>query len=78
MKALKSDNPTNAQINKHFFIRVKLPEEKKNRLTTAKQCIKFICDEKIKQKLFAKVLNGKEYTYTFMIRKRLRIEFHSK
>lgn len=78
MKALKSDNPTNAQINKNFFIRVMLPDEKKNRLTSAKQCIKFIQDEEIKIKLFKKVLEGREQNYTFKIRNRLTINFHSK
>lgn len=78
MKALKSDNPTNALINKNFFIRVKLPDEKKNRLTSAKQCIKYILDEEIKIKLFKKVLEGRQQNYTFKIRNRLTINFHSK
>ena len=80
--ALKSNNPTNALINKNFIIRVlENPKEnpvKKTKLTSANKLSGFINDEQLKTKLFDKVLDDGKDKYTFLIRKRLRIEFHSK
>lgn len=98
MPALKSDNPTNALINKNFVIRVSEYEGKKrvfvdngktdvenvvdiyskSKLTTARKCIEYILDEELKMRLFKKVLEGRQYKYSFKIRKRLRVDFHSK
>ncbi|WP_136669375.1 hypothetical protein [Flavobacterium sp. H122] len=78
----KSLYPTNAIINKNFIIRVlENPKEnpvKNTKLRTANTVSKLINDEKLKTKLFAKVLNGQKYKYTFLIRNRLRIDFCSK
>lgn len=78
MPALKSDNPLNAMINLNFVIKVQNPGQKTWQLTTARKCILFIKDEKLKLKLFDKVLDGKAQQYTFKIRNRLTIKFHSK
>lgn len=78
----KSLYPTNAIINKNFIIRVlENPKEnpiKNTKLRTANTVSKLINDEKLKMKLFAKVLNGQKYKYTFLIRNRLKIDFCSK
>ncbi|MCL9806819.1 hypothetical protein NAT51_14890 [Flavobacterium amniphilum] len=78
----KSHYPTNAIINKNFIIRVlENPKEnpvKNTKLRTANTISKMINDDKLKMKLFAKVLNGQKHTYTFLIRNRLRIDFCSK
>lgn len=50
----------------------------KTQLTTARKCILHIKDEKIKIRLFNEVLEGTKQKYTFKIRNRLRIDFHSK
>ncbi|MFE3847160.1 hypothetical protein ACFX5D_04155 [Flavobacterium sp. LB3P45] len=80
--ALKSSNPTNALINRNFVIRVlDNPKEnpvKNTKLTSANKLSGFINDEELKIKLFNKVLDGGKDKYTFMIRNRLKIEFHSK
>ena len=82
MAALKSDNPINAKINQNFVIRVLVnPKEnpaKNTKLTTAKQLSKFLQDEEHKIRLFKKVLEGGADRYTFLIRNRLKIDFHSK
>lgn len=64
-------------INQNFIIRVYPNQTKTNTLVTANTLSKYI-NEKLKIKLFNKVLNGKEYKYTFLIRNRLKIVFHSK
>ena len=78
----KSLYPTYAIINKNFIIRVlENPKEnpiKNTKLRTANTVSKLINDEKLKMKLFAKVLNGQKYKYTFLIRNRLKIDFCSK
>ena len=80
--ALKSHNPTNAMINRNFIIRVlENPQDnpiKKTKLTSANKLSIFINDEELKIKLFNKVLAHGKDKYTFLIRKRLKIEFHSK
>lgn len=76
--ALKSNNPTNAMINRNFIIQVKEPDWKKTKLTSANKCINYIKDEKLKIKLFNEVLSGQKQIYTFKIRKRLIIKFYSK
>jgi hypothetical protein len=80
--ALKSNNPTNALINRNFIIRV-LDNPKENpvrntKLTSANKLSGLINDEQIKIKLFNKVLDGGKDKYTFLIRNRLKIDFHSK
>lgn len=78
----KSLFPTNAIINRNFIIRVlenpKSNSVKNTKLRTANTISKLINDEKLKMKLFDKVLNGKADKYTFLIRNRLRIDFCSK
>lgn len=78
MPAVKSNNPTNAIINKNFIIRVKEPDWLKSKLTSANKIIIYLKDEKLKIKLFNEVLQGTKQVYTFKIRKRLTIEFSSK
>lgn len=78
----KSLFPTNAIINRNFIIRVlenpKSNPIKNTKLRTANTISKLINDERLKMKLFEKVLNGKADKYTFLIRNRLRIDFCSK
>ena len=78
----KSLFPTNAIINRNFIIRVlenpKINSVKNTKLRTANTISVLINDEKLKMKLFEKVLNGKADKYTFLIRSRLRIDFCSK
>ena len=78
----KSLFPTNAIINRNFIIRVlenpKINSVKNTKLRTANTISVMINDEKLKMKLFEKVLNGKADKYTFLIRSRLRIDFCSK
>lgn len=80
--AKKSNNPTNALINQNFIIRVlENPKEnpvKNTKLTSANKLSRFINDEQMKIKLFNKVLDGGKDKYTFLIRNRLKIDFHSK
>lgn len=78
----KSLYPTNAVINRNFIIRV-LENPKENpmrntKLRTANTVSKMIGDEKLKMKLFNKVLSGGLDKYTFLIRNRLKIDFCSK
>lgn len=75
--ALKSKNRTNVAINKNFVIRVTKTDEV-TRLTSANKLSNYIMDEPLKLRLFAKVLHGGLDKYTFLIRNRLKIEFHSK
>jgi len=76
----KSKDRINVVINQNFIIRVfENPDiNKNNKLTTANKLSNFINDDTLKLKLFNKVLSGKRYKYTFLIRKRLKIEFSSK
>lgn len=80
--ALKSNNPTNAMINRNFIIRVlENPKEnpvKNTKLTSANKLSIYIKDEELKIKLFNKVLDNGKDKYSFLIRKRLKIDFHSK
>ncbi|MGQ7945026.1 hypothetical protein [Flavobacterium sp. WC2509] len=80
--ALKSNNPTNAIINRNFIIRVlENPHEnhvKNTKLTSANKLSGYIKDEELKIKLFNKVLFGDKDKYTFAIRSRLKIDFQSK
>jgi hypothetical protein len=82
MSALKSHNPTNVLINQNFIIRVlENPKEnqvKNTKLTSANKLSGYINDEKLKIKLFNKVLDGGKDKYSFLIRSRLKIDFHSK
>lgn len=81
MPALKSNNRTYAKINKNFVIRVlenpKTNALKNTKLTTARKLSNFI-DEPLKISLFEKVLYGRLDKYTFLVRNRLKIDFHSK
>lgn len=78
----KSSVPINALINKHFIIRVlenpKQNPVKNTKLKSANTISTLINDDALKMRLFDKVLNGKLYKYTFLIRNRLKIEFCSK
>ncbi|MBS7230196.1 hypothetical protein KHA90_04090 [Flavobacterium psychroterrae] len=78
----KSDNPTNALINRNFIIRVlENPKEnnvKNTKLTSANKLSNYINDEEIKIKLFNKILDEGKDKYTFLIRSRLKIDFQSK
>lgn len=80
--AKKSDNPTNALINRNFIIRVlENPKEnllKNTKLTSANKLSNYINDDEMKIKLFNKILDGGKDKYTFMIRNRLKIDFQSK
>jgi len=80
--ALKSNNPTNAIINRNFIIRIlENPKEnhvKNTKLTSANKLSGYLQDEEQKIKLFNKVLHGDKDKYTFLIRSRLRIDFQSK
>ncbi len=80
--AVKSNNQLNAKINKNFVIRVlenpKQNKTKNTRLVSANGLSKFDLDEKLKIRLFDKVLKGHKFKYTFLIRKRLKIDFHAK
>lgn len=77
MAALKSDNPTRADINKHFVIRYQNVGEKGTKLIGAGKYSALV-GEGIKIKHFKTVLGGGLGKYTFKIRNRLKIEFHSK
>jgi hypothetical protein len=48
------------------------------KLTSTNKLSGLINDEQIKIKLFNKVLDGGKDKYTFLIRNRLKIDFHSK
>ena len=78
----KSDNPTNALINRNFIIRVlEFPKEskiKKTKLTSANKLSNYLNDEEMKIKLFKKILDEGKDKYTFLIRSRLKIDFYSK
>ncbi|OXG00001.1 hypothetical protein BC749_108167 [Flavobacterium araucananum] len=80
--AKKSDNPTNALINRNFIIRVlenpKVNDVKNTKLTSANKLSKYLLDEEIKIKLFKKILDEGKDKYTFLIRSRLKIDFQSK
>ena len=80
--AVKSKNRTNVKINKNFIIRVlENPKEnpiKNTKLTSANKLSNYLKNEELKIRLFNKVLEGGKDKYTFMIRSRLRIDFHSK
>lgn len=80
--AVKSKNRTNVAINKNFVIRVlenpSTNPVKNTKLTSANKLSGFILDEELKTRLFDKVLQGGKDKYSFLIRKRLKIDFHSK
>lgn len=80
--AIKSKNRTNVKINKNFIIRVledpKTNKTKETKLTSANKLKNYVKDDGIVLKMFEKVLSSGEYKYTFLIRNRLKIDFHSK
>jgi|GEM_PF-1494622 len=78
MSAVKSKNRTHVFINQNFIIQVMQPDWIKPRLTTANKCINYIKDEKLREKLFKKLLEGKQQQYTMLIRNRLKINIWSK
>lgn len=78
MPAKKSNNATNAYINKNFVIRVMVTGEKKTRLTSANQLSKRFIDFETKTRLFDKLINQGLDKHTFLIRNRLKIDFCSK
>ncbi|WP_130735499.1 hypothetical protein [Flavobacterium sp. J27] len=81
-KALKSDKPLNAKINKNFIILVlENPKEnhvKNTKITSANKLSNFLNDEELKTKLFNEVLSNGKYKTTRLIRNRLKIVFYSK
>lgn len=76
----KSPNRTNVQINKNFIIRVIVDPKnnKKTQLTSANKLSGFINDEKLKIRLFDKVLSSGKDKVSVSIRNRLKIDFCSK
>ena len=77
MSALKSKNRENVYINKNFVIRYKITTEKQTKLVGAGKYSALVGEE-LKIKHFKKVLDGGLQKYTFLIRNRLKIDFHSK
>ncbi|WP_445711877.1 hypothetical protein [Flavobacterium sp.] len=81
-KAIKSDKPLYALINKNFIIRAlenpKGNPLKNTKLTSANKLSDYLHDEPLKIKFFNKVLGGGKDKYTFLIRSRLKVEFHAK
>jgi len=55
-KAIKSDKPLNAKINKNFVVKVKEPTDKDWKITSANKLSIFVNDEELKIRLFNKVL----------------------
>ena len=80
--AIKSPNRINVFINQNFIIRVtELAHEnqkQKTRLTSANKLSEYLKDEKIKLRLFEKLINSELDKHTFCIRNRLKIDFCSK
>ncbi len=77
MPAKKSSNPTNAIINRNFVIKYQETDKKGTKLIGAGKYSTLV-GEQLKIKHFKKVLEGQEQHYTFLIRNRLKIKFHSK
>ncbi|CAM3968136.1 hypothetical protein FLCU109888_11485 [Flavobacterium cucumis] len=77
MSVKKSNNPIIAEINRHFVIRYEVVSEKGTKLIGAGK-YKDLVGEELKIKHFKKVLEGGSQVYTFLIRNRLKIKFHSK
>ena len=77
-KAIRSDNLTNAYINKNFIIRVHVTGEKKTRLTSANKLSTFQIEPETKLRLFNKLIDQGQDKHTFSIKNRLKIEFCSK
>lgn len=78
MKALPSDNRLFAKINMNFVVKIREPNDKDWRLTTAKKLNDFVKDEELTQRIFNDVLTRGEYITIKRIRKRLKIKFSSK
>jgi hypothetical protein len=76
----KSKNRTNVLINRNFVIRVVENHltNKISKLTSANNLSNYLLDEELKIKLFEKVLSSPKHKVTFLIRKRLKIDFCSK
>ena len=77
MPALKSNNKERMLINKHFLIRITDVATGHTKLVGAGRYVTVVGEE-LKIKHFKKVLEGREQSYTFLLRKRLKIKFHSK
>ena len=77
MAAIKSNNPTNAIINRNFVIRYQIVNEKGSKLIGAGKYCNLVGEE-LQIKHFKKVIQGGLDKYTFLIRNRLKINFHSK
>lgn len=77
MPAQKSKNRENVIINKNFIIRYENTNEKGTKLIGAGKYHTLVGEE-LKIKHFKKVLDGDAQIYTFLIRNRLKIKFHSK
>ncbi len=80
ISAKKALNRVNVQINKNFIIRVceTQIDLKKTHLTSANKLSNYLNDDKLKIKLFDKVLSSGKDKTTFFIRSRLKIDFCSK
>jgi len=78
MNALPSANRLEAKINFNFVVKVRYPNDPDWSLTTARKLSQHLKNEEMKNKLFKRVLEGGQYQYTFKIRNRLKIKFHSK
>lgn len=80
--AIKSPNRINVFINQNFIIRVtetnNPAEKQKTKLTSANKLSDYLKDEKIKLKLFDKLINSQLDKHTVLIRNRLKIDFCSK
>lgn len=80
--AVKSSNRLNVKINQNFVIRVlenpATNPTKNTKLTSANKLLNYLQDEQLQIKLFRTVLEGDRQRYTFKIRNRLKIDFHSK
>lgn len=75
--AKKSNNPTVRQINMNFIIRWKENNKPGTNLVSAGQYQKIVGEE-LKSKHFKDVMEGGLDKYTFLIRKRLIINFIAK
>lgn len=80
--AVKSKDRTNVKINKNFIIRVlvdpKTNKTKETKLTSVNKLKNYVNNDSIVLNMFQKVLSDGKYKYTFFIRNRLKIDFHSK
>ena len=77
MPAIRSNNRERAFINRNFVIRVTDVATKQSKLVGAGKYSNIVGEE-LKIKHFKKVSEGGEQSYTFQLRRGLKIKFHSK